>query len=50
LDFDQAIKHASFDPYIFQRNAYLQHRNYLIRENNNLITDEDEEDNVDEAE
>jgi phospholipid-binding lipoprotein MlaA len=44
LDFDQAIKQASFDPYIFQRNAYLQRRNYLIRENNNSISDEDDED------
>ncbi len=33
LDFDQTIKQASFDPYIFQRNAYLQHRNYLIQQN-----------------
>ncbi len=36
LDFDQTIKQASFDPYIFQRNAYLQRRNYLIRQNSNL--------------
>ena len=43
LDFDQAIKQASFDPYVFQRNAYLQRRNYLIRERNNLIPDEDDE-------
>ncbi len=33
LDFDQTIKQASFDPYVFQRNAYLQRRNYLINKN-----------------
>lgn len=39
LDFDQTIKQVSFDPYIFQRNAYLQRRNYLIRRRN-LTLDE----------
>jgi phospholipid-binding lipoprotein MlaA len=33
LEFDQTIKQASFDPYVFQRNAYLQRRNYLIQQN-----------------
>lgn len=47
LDFDQAIKQASFDPYVFQRNAYLQRRNYLIRENDNLISDKDDKDDED---
>ncbi len=34
LDFEGVIDQASFDPYTFQRNAYLQRRTYLIRQNN----------------
>lgn len=34
LDFDQTLKQVSFDPYVFQRNAYLQRRSYLIQQNN----------------
>ena len=44
LDFDQTIKQASFDPYVFQRNAYLQRRNYVIRKNSNLVSDDDDDD------
>jgi len=33
LDFENVIQQASFDPYVFQRNAYLQRRNYLIQQN-----------------
>lgn len=47
LDFDQAIKQASFDPYVFQRNAYLQRRNYLIHENSNLSEEDNDEDDED---
>lgn len=34
LQFDETIQQASFDPYTFQRNAYLQRRNYLIKNGN----------------
>jgi phospholipid-binding lipoprotein MlaA len=34
LNFQDVIDIASFDPYVFQRNAYLQHRNYTIAKNN----------------
>lgn len=33
LDFEQTIQQVSFDDYTFQRNAYLQRRNYLITQN-----------------
>ncbi|MGB8285782.1 MAG: VacJ family lipoprotein [Candidatus Aquirickettsiella gammari] len=46
LDFDQTIKQASFDPYVFQRNAYLQRRNYVIRKNSNLVSDDDDDDDI----
>jgi phospholipid-binding lipoprotein MlaA len=45
LDFDQTIRQASFDPYVFQRNAYLQRRHYLIRQNSNLTASSNEDDN-----
>lgn len=32
LDFQNLIAEASFDPYVFQKNAYLQRRNYLIQQ------------------
>lgn len=50
LDFDQTIRQASFDPYVFQRNAYLQRRNYLIRQNSNLPppSNDDDDSDVDE--
>ena len=32
LDFASLMETASFDPYVFQRNAYLQHRQYLIQQ------------------
>ncbi|MES2997941.1 MAG: VacJ family lipoprotein [Pseudomonadota bacterium] len=44
LDFDQTIRQASFDPYVFQRNAYLQRRDYLIRQNSNLSASSNEDD------
>lgn len=47
LDFEQAIKQASFDPYVFQRNAYLQRRNYLIKQNSNLANTSDDDDDDD---
>lgn len=52
LDFDQTIKQASFDPYVFQRNAYLQRRNYLIRQNGNLanVADGNDKDDDDDDE
>jgi phospholipid-binding lipoprotein MlaA len=51
LDFDQTIKQASFDPYVFQRNAYLQRRNYLIRQNDKAkFSEEEDDDDVDEDE
>lgn len=34
LQFDSTINALAFDPYVFQRNAYLQHRTAAIRENN----------------
>ena len=33
LDFDNVLQQIAFDPYVFQRNAYLQRRNYLIQQN-----------------
>ena len=33
LDFENARERAAFDPYVFQRDAYLQRRNFLIKEN-----------------
>lgn len=50
LDFDQTIRQASFDPYIFQRNAYLQRRNYLIQQNSNLANASRSEDEYDDVE
>lgn len=47
LDFDQTIRQASFDPYVFQRNAYLQRRNYLIRQNSNIANNADDNDDDD---
>jgi phospholipid-binding lipoprotein MlaA len=47
LDFDQTIKQAAFDPYVFQRNAYLQRRNYLIRQNGNVVASSDDDDDDD---
>jgi phospholipid-binding lipoprotein MlaA len=41
LNFDQTIKQASLDPYVFQRNAYLQHRNYRIKQNQSRQTSDD---------
>jgi phospholipid-binding lipoprotein MlaA len=35
LDLDPVIE-QSFDPYVFERNAYMQRRNYLIRKNAGL--------------
>lgn len=39
LDYEGVINQASFDPYAFQRNAYLQRRAYLIRQNNEAQSD-----------
>ncbi|MDQ8039401.1 MAG: VacJ family lipoprotein [Rickettsiella sp.] len=50
LDFDQTIRQVSFDPYVFQRNAYLQRRNYLIRQNSNLVSLSDDDDDDDDDE
>lgn len=32
LDFDETMKQAALDPYVFTRNAYLQRRDYLIKQ------------------
>jgi phospholipid-binding lipoprotein MlaA len=39
LDYEDVINQASFDPYVFQRNAYLQRRAYLIQQNSQDQTD-----------
>jgi ABC-type transporter lipoprotein component MlaA len=39
LDLDAVIE-QSFDPYVFERDAYLQRRNYLIRKNQGLCDKE----------
>lgn len=36
LQLDGIISEAALDPYVFQRNAYLQHRSYLIKRNSEL--------------
>lgn len=36
LQLDSIISEAALDPYVFQRNAYLQHRAYLIERNKDL--------------
>lgn len=36
LQLQGVIAEAALDPYVFQRNAYLQHRNYLIERNTQL--------------
>lgn len=33
LDFDDLLTRAAFDPYTFEKNAYLQRRNFLIERN-----------------
>ncbi|GJM07714.1 MAG: ABC transporter [marine bacterium B5-7] len=33
LGFEGVRKNAAFDPYVFEKNAYLQRRNFLIEEN-----------------
>ena len=47
LQFDETIQQASFDPYTFQRNAYLQRRDYLIKNSKapqNIKLDKKDED------
>lgn len=39
LNFENVIEQAALDPYAFQRNAYLQRRNFLINTNNGNQTD-----------
>lgn len=41
LNFDHTAALA-FDPYVFQRNAYLQHRNYLMNAEQNADDDTDD--------
>lgn len=33
LDFQSLADHAAVDPYVFERNAYLQRRNYVLSQN-----------------
>lgn len=35
LDFQSLADHAAVDPYVFERNAYLQRRNYVLSQNVN---------------
>lgn len=48
LDSEKILQEAALDPYVFQRDAYLQRRNFLINGKENdedpLIEDEDEDD------
>lgn len=44
LDFDGTIQQASIDPYKFQRNAYLQRREYLMENNGHQENEPDTED------
>ena len=44
LDFDGTIQQASIDPYRFQRNAYLQRREYLMENNGHKEDEPDTED------
>jgi phospholipid-binding lipoprotein MlaA len=36
LKLEKVMKQAAIDKYVFQRNAYLQHRAYLIQRNKEL--------------
>lgn len=36
LHYDSVMQQLAFDKYVFQRDAYLQHRNYLIERNKHL--------------
>ncbi len=37
LQYDNVFTQAAFDPYAFERNAYLQRRNFLINHNRKLL-------------
>jgi len=39
LEYDKTMKQAAFDPYVFQRNAYMQHRRNLVDNNDDNLSD-----------
>jgi phospholipid-binding lipoprotein MlaA len=46
LEYNPVIKNASLNPFIFERNAYLQHRDFLIEENGQIQPEFFEEDDT----